>query len=355
MKKISRYIFLIGALVLFIGLAPHFLILDKIQETITEQLSDQLGSPVTVQQMRWAWLPLPHLSFSNTRFSNEYSEFSVPVMKIYPNWRIILNQEVMLGSIHLERPEIHINKKAFQVEKSSGLTLPELSVYIKNGTLEVESSDHYKDVLLTDSHIFSNIDGRFKMEEQEAEFDLHISSPFSRSINLWGNFNINNKNYQFFLDFQDIELHKSVAAFFKGLLVPVESTARLAGSITGTGLQSIEGNLHGTLPSFAVRQKGREILLTPGFADFAFLKSGPLFRLTIKDLKMKEPLVNLSGLIERKSSIKSNNAGSAGGTWSGRNHVECSSPVQRYGSLCGLSERDARRGRRNRSAPGALP
>jgi hypothetical protein len=306
MKKFSRYIFLIGALVLFFGLAPRFLVLDKAQKTITEQLSKKLGSPVTVEEIHWAWLPLPHLSFSNTRFINEYSEFSVPEMRIYPNWRLILNHRVMLGSIYLISPEIYINKKAFQTEKSSNLTMPELIVFIKNGVLKVETNKNFKDVLLSDIHIFSNIDGRLKMEQQNAELDLHGSSPFSRSLDLQGNFNINSKNYQFFLDFQNIKLHKSVGAFFKGHLIPVESTAGLAGSITGTGLQNIEGNLHGTLPSFMVRQKDRETLLTPGSADFTLLKSGPLVRLTIKDLEMKEPQFNLSGLIERNPSSESN-------------------------------------------------
>ena len=67
MKKLSRYIILIAALILFVGLAPRFLILDTTQETITDQLSKKLGSPVTVQKMQWSWLPLPHMSFSNTR------------------------------------------------------------------------------------------------------------------------------------------------------------------------------------------------------------------------------------------------------------------------------------------------
>jgi hypothetical protein len=306
MKKFSRYIILIAAFILFVGLAPRFLILDTTQETITDQLSEKLGSQVTVQKMHWAWLPLPHLAFSNTRIINKYSEFSVPVMKIYPNWRIIFDKELMLGSIHLENPEIYINKKAFQGEESSELTMPKLSVFIKNGELKTESNENSENILPSDIYILSNIDGMLKMEQQEINVDLHGSSPFSRSINLLGNFNTNNKKYQFFLDFQDIKLHKSEGVFLKGHLIPVESTARLAGNITGTGLHDIEGNLHGTLPSFAVRQKDREILLTPGFADFAFLKSGPLFRLTIKDLEMKEPQVNLSGLIERKSSTVSN-------------------------------------------------
>ena len=306
MKKISRYIFLIGALVIFVGLSPRFLTIDKAQETITEQLSKKLGSQVTVQNMQWAWLPLPHLSFTDTKFSNEYSVFSVPEMRIYPNWGIIFNQEVILGSIHLENPDIYIDKNAFQTEKSSKLTIPEISVYINNGTLKVEASENLKEILLEDTHIFSNIDGMLKMERQKAELDLQVSSPFSRSIALQGNFNNNNKNYNLFLDFQDIKLHNSIDAFFKGLLVPVKSTARLAGNISGTGLQKIEANLHGTIPAFIVKQKDREILLTPGFADFTFLKSGPLLRLTVKDLEMKEPRFNLSGLIERKLSTDNN-------------------------------------------------
>ena len=302
MKKLSRYILLIGALVLFLGLAPRFLVLDKIQKTITKQLSDKLGSPVAVGDMRWAWLPLPHLSFSNTRIINEYSEFSAPEMKIYPNWQIILNQEVILGSIHLESPEIHISNKAFQAEKSSEFYLPELNVYIKNGILKIESTGNLKSDLPEDFLIFSKIDGMLKMEQQRAELDLNGSSAFSRDIDLLGSFDITSKEYKFLLDIQDIELHKSVDALLKEHLIPVESSGRLAGSIFGTGLQNIEGNFRGTLPSFAVRHKDREIILAHGFADFTLLKSGPLFRLTIKDLEMKEPQLNLSGLIERKPS-----------------------------------------------------
>ena len=284
MKNIPRYIILIGVLVLFIGVAPRFLFLDKTQETITDQLSEKLGSQVTVHEMHWIWLPLPHLSLSNTRIINAYSEFSVPKMKIYPNWRVIFNKELMLGSIHLVSPEIFVNKKALQAGKSSELNLPEVKVIIKNGLLRVESNENYRDVLLSDVHIFSNIDGMLKMEQQKAEVDIHGSSTFSRNIGLMGHFNSNNNSYQFFLDVRDIKLHQSVSAFLQGHLIPKESNARLAGSITGTGLQNFAVNLHGTVPSFTVRHKNHETLLTPGFTDFTLLKSGSLLRLTIKDL-----------------------------------------------------------------------
>ena len=48
MKKFSRYIILIAALILFVGLAPRFLILDTTQETIIDQLNEKLGSQVKV-------------------------------------------------------------------------------------------------------------------------------------------------------------------------------------------------------------------------------------------------------------------------------------------------------------------
>ena len=104
MNKLPQKILLIILLILFVGVAPRFLFLDKTQKTITEQLSKKMGSQVTVDRMHWVWLPLPHFSFSNTNIINEYSEFSVPKMKIYPNWRIIFNTELLLGSIHLQSP-----------------------------------------------------------------------------------------------------------------------------------------------------------------------------------------------------------------------------------------------------------
>ncbi|MBW2466701.1 MAG: AsmA-like C-terminal domain-containing protein [Deltaproteobacteria bacterium] len=301
MKKISRYIFLLVALVLFIGLLPRFLILDKTKDFLAGQLSEKLGIPIQVHKMEWAWLPLPHLSLSNTNIINEYSEISVPKMRIYPNWRVIINKNLMVGSIRLENPEIFLRRKVFQGEKPSEFAIPELKFYIENGRLKVEAGEEQKKILPYDIYTFRNIEGMLKIGQQDTRFDLHGSSSFSRSITLWGNINLINNKYQLFLDSQDIKLHNTAATFFKGHLIPVESTARLAGSVAGTGLENFELNLHGTLPSVKVRHQEREILLIPGYMDLTILKSDSLYRLNINGLEMQEPQVNLSGLIERRS------------------------------------------------------
>jgi hypothetical protein len=298
-KNFRNIIFLILVFLLFLGLAPRFLLLDDIQKTITAQVSKSLDSTVAIQKMHWAWLPLPHLVLSNTNITNAHYDLSLPTVKIYPSWRIFLGEIRKPGKIILDRPEIHISKTAFQTGGSAAPLLPGITIIIHNGGLAVESPEEYRDVLLTDSLAFTSIRGKLKLLPQEVAVDIRTSSLFSKSISLKGNFNIPESKYQFSLDCQDIELHKLVKAFFKGRLAPAASTARLAGTITGKGLQHIKGDLYGTLPAFAVKHQDREIVLTGGSTDLRLLKSGPLLRLDINALELKDPGANLSGHIER--------------------------------------------------------
>jgi hypothetical protein len=301
MKKISRNIFLlIIVLIFFLGLSPRFFILDEVHKTVTEHISRSLDSSVTIKKMHWVWLPLPHLTLVNTNVSDGHYDLFVPKTKIYPTWRLILGETHQPGKIILDSPQFHINKKAYLPRQKAERSLPEVAITFKKGEMEIESSDEYRDILRKGSVTFSEISGTLKLNPLEAEIDLQASSPFSKKISLQGNLNIPERDYSFTLDLQDIKLHQTVKSFFKGRLIPVESPARLTGAVVGKGLQHIKGDLDGTLPYFVVKPEDREILLTSGFADLEFLKSGSLLRLDINDLEIKDPQVNLSGHIERK-------------------------------------------------------
>lgn len=307
MKKTSRLIFaIIVFFLLFVGLAPRFLFLEGAQKAITEQLRKSLNSEVTVEKMEWSWLPLPHLSLVNANIINEYSEISLPNINIFPDWRLIFKKTFIPGRIHLENPDIFINQKVFHTGKPSGSAMPGLSVSIKNAKLKVQSPDDYRDVLLEDHLLFNNINGSLKLGPRQAKVDLKGSSPFSRRIDLQGFINISDKKFKLLLDCEDIKLHQSVKAFFKGRLIPAESTARLTATLAGTGLHDIEARLHGVLPSFRVKPDANEILLSNAFADLTLLKSGPLLRITVKDLEMQDPQARLSGMVERRLSAASN-------------------------------------------------
>jgi len=303
MKKISRNIFFfIIVFIFFLGLAPRIFIAEKFQDVITKHISESLASSVTIKKMHWVWLPLPHLTLISTNLTDSHYDFFLPKVKIYPTWRIILGETSKPKKIVLDSPKFHINKRAFLPRESPERLLPELTITIKNGAVEIEATDAYKDILRKGSVKFSDIHGTVKLLPQEAAVDLKGSSPVSKNMSLQGSLNIPERHYKFSLDAQDIKLHKSIKAFFDGRLIPVESPARLIGTVTGKGIQHIEGVLHGTLPCFVVKPEDREILLTCGFADLKLVKSGPLLRLDINDLEIKDPQVNLSGHIERKFS-----------------------------------------------------
>ncbi len=303
MKKISRNIFFFFIVfIFFLGLAPRLFFVDEFHDILTKHISESLASTVTIKKMHWVWLPLPHLTLISTSLTDGYYNFFLPKVKIYPTWRIILGDTHKAKKIVLDSPQFHINKRAFLPRESPERNLPELTLTIKNGAVEIEAAEDYKDILHKGSVKFSNINGTVKLLPQEAAVDLKASSPVSKKMSLQGSLNIPDRHYRFSLDAQDIKLHRSIKSFFDGRLIPVESPARLTGTITGKGIQEIEGDLHGTLPCFVVKPEDREILLTCGFADLKLVKSGPLLRLDINDLEIKDPQVNLSGHIERKPS-----------------------------------------------------
>lgn len=304
MKTFFRNLLILAVLsLIFVGLAPRFLSIDEVQKRVTSQISKSLGANLTIKKMEWSWLPLPKFTLTGVRIIETKYDLFLTQAKLYPNWRLILGETRKTGKIILEGPKIHIKKPSFKKSQPAatfGLNLPEAVLTIKNGKLEVEAIEEYSDIFKSGSLTFTDIRGNLKLMPQEVEVDLQAAAPFSRNISLQGDFSIPEKKYHFVLDTQDLKLHKSVKTLLNGSLVPVESTARLSGSITGMGLQNIEGSLYGTLPCFIVKPQDKKILLTCGFTNLKFVKSGSLMRLDINNLEIKDPQVNLFGHIERR-------------------------------------------------------
>ena len=138
MNKLSRYILLAGALILFIGLAPRFLALDATQEFIAEKLGSSLHSEVTINDIRWQWLPVPHISLINTTIHNENARLTLPTISIYAHWRMLKTSKILPEKFFLKNPEILIRLGTTGRERRSApYTIPETNIFIKNGTLKV--------------------------------------------------------------------------------------------------------------------------------------------------------------------------------------------------------------------------
>jgi hypothetical protein len=174
MKKLSRYILLAAVLILFIGLAPRFLSLDATQNYIAEKLGDNLGSTVTIDKIKWEWLPVPHISLVNTTISNENSRLTLPEISINAHWRMFYTSELLPEKFILENPDIFLRIKGGGEEKSiSEYAIPRTNIFIKNGTFKVQTDgegDHQTvleigyadiDVLKTDTLLSININSLF--------------------------------------------------------------------------------------------------------------------------------------------------------------------------------------------------
>jgi hypothetical protein len=309
MKKTLQNIFLlIIALVLSLALIPRILVLEGVQQKITEQLSSSLRSSVKINKLHWVWLPLPHLTLTDTRITSEEIDLVLPKTHVYPHWQLLLGKTEKPGRIHLDDPVIHIKKNILLGEGLTDLIIPEGNIGFENGTLQIDITDEYQDIFRTSSIVFKDFQAKIKLQPKGALFDLRAKAPFSDHLALQGELDFEKQSYRLSIDFQEIKLHQTIKSFGKERLIPVESpdqsTARLQGDVIGIGLQQIEADLHGVLPCFIVKPKDREALLDCGYTKLAFQKSGPLMRLNIKDLEIKDPKLNLSGLLERRLPLK---------------------------------------------------
>ncbi|MBE9521013.1 MAG: AsmA-like C-terminal domain-containing protein [Proteobacteria bacterium] len=301
MKKTFRNIFLLLAvLAVIIGLAPRLLVLEQVHRKITAQLSASLDSSVTVKELNWAWLPLPHMSISDIRITNDEIDITVPKTRVYPHWSLLLGKTRKPGSVTLLSPAIHIKKNYRLGQGVSDLIMPQGRLNIENGTLQIDIADEYHDIFRSDTLIFKSIQSKINLQSQGAYVDLQASAPFSDKLALQGKFNSEKQSYSFSVDFQEVKLHKTFKSFAEGTFIPVESTARLQGSVVGRGLEQIEADITGVLPCFVVKPEDKQILINCGYAHFIMHKSGTLMRLNIKDLEVKEPKLNLAGQVERR-------------------------------------------------------
>jgi hypothetical protein len=187
-KAFVALVFFIIALVFFLGLAPRLFQLDKVRIALTTQLSRSLAGDVTVGEMHWVWLPLPHLTLVDTKVSTTHFTAAVPGLRVYPQWRMILGKIRTPEKITLENPDIRIHGTAF-LPGTAPLSLPaRAEISVANGSLSLETPEGYEDILQSPSLQFSAINGRLVLKPRTAALALKASSPFGKNITLDGNY-----------------------------------------------------------------------------------------------------------------------------------------------------------------------
>jgi len=297
-KILITFFVLLLLLILFFGLAPNLLKLETVRVNIADMLSKQLGSEFVTTDIRWVWLPFPHLSLLNARINNAHTEATLPEVSIYPDWLSALRTAVKVDKIRLKNPHIHIKELA--VPKERTISLPQTRIVVENGLLTFKAGLIMPDVLKSGTLSYSITESELLIEQDRLKFSFQGNTPFSKNINILGQVNFSDHSYLLKIDCQRLMLYHSVTSLADGKLIPVEPEVNLTGYVKGVGLDSFQAGLKGSFPCFVVKPRDRELLVNCGSADMYLEKTGGLLSLKIDQLEVKEPGLTLQGVVERR-------------------------------------------------------
>lgn len=299
--KILITLFLsLATLVFIVIFTPKVIRFDIVQSEIVSRLSKELESDIQINDIRWHWLPLPHVSVRDAHIDNEHATIKVPRANFHPDWKSLFSIQLKLGKVELQKPSINLKTLKFIQEDKKDLPLPQTTIILRNGDLKL-TAKNLPGIKNKEFH-FTSINSTIHTNPKEIRVNLNALSPFTKRFSVEGNFNIPQNSYQFKFDCKGLKLHESVTSFAEGKIIPVESIANLQGTFNGQGIHSLTANIFGELPCFTVKPEDKKYLITCGFADISMTKTGDNFDFIIKEFELKEPGLILNGKISRSLS-----------------------------------------------------
>lgn len=291
-----------SALLLFLAglvlLLPHLLSLDSIRERVVRQVSADLASSVRVEEISWAWLPLPHAIVSRGLLENEELRIAVPRAEVYPGWRSLLGSQVRLGRVVLHAPDITIKKFPSLSETDLPELLPIIDVAVVDGSLHVAASSHWPQVS-SGAFSITAIRADARVSRRKVVFSFSGTPSFGELFQASGELQRDGGHYKAELECRNLKLHEVLHSLAGDVLKPVDSLLNVRASVEGRGASEIEARIYGEFPCLLAYPQDKKILLNCGFADLSFRRTGSEMLLTVHEMEMREPGGKLAGTIGR--------------------------------------------------------
>jgi len=303
MRNRTKLAIFSGLLVLLAGLLfslPHLLSLDRIRERVMLQVAAQLASSVQVEEISWAWLPLPHAIVSKGMLENEELKLTAPRAEVYPSWRSLLGSQVRLARVVLHSPDITIKKFPSLQETDLPERLPVIDVTVLNGSLHVAASSHWPQLTSSEFSITA-IRADAKVSRKEVGFSFSGTPSFGELFQASGEVRRDGSHYRAELECRNLKLHEVLDSLAGDTLKPVDSPFNVKASVEGRGTGEIKARIYGEFPCLLAYPENKKILLDCGFADLSFTRTGPDMLLTVHELEMREPGFRLAGTIGRSA------------------------------------------------------
>lgn len=296
-NKIKIVLLAILCLAVSVLLIPEILQFDEVKGEIVHQLGTSLDGRVHVSEIRWSWLPFPHISLKDASFVNEQVDIAVPVVRLFPDWMSFWGQEIGISKVIITRPRIAAKVLPTFAVPAQSFFQKKTKVIIEKGTLEIEAQSEWPLLKHISVNTFS---ATADISPESVAFSLLTVPSFAGGLALRGVYEFPGSTYNLDIAGERLKLHEAINALGEQVqFVPVPSEVNLKAHIEGKGPQEMRVDIAGELPGFLVKTSDKELPLASGFAEISLQKKSEDFSVIIKSLALKELGLSLAGQIKK--------------------------------------------------------
>ncbi|OKY75215.1 MAG: hypothetical protein BM485_09565 [Desulfobulbaceae bacterium DB1] len=296
--RLKYFIFLSLALLLglFVFLSPRIPAVGDIRSRLLQEAEKALQADVSVQEIRWRWAPLPHLTLLHADIVHPDYELRLPKSRIYPAWRALLTGRIAVGSLELLSPRAKINSSLYNAVTDGTIQLPLLNITISNGTLSL--APYRNDHLRTKETTFSDIAFKVRKKSNHLAISLQSRTTFAPAFSVKGDIDLAVSSYAGTMESRQFELARLVETD-NPVIRPLPSQVDLKCDVIGRGLHTVRILFSGNIPSFSLQRLAEPVAFVFDQADLLLEKKGRELSARIYQLKMREPDVSFSGGVSR--------------------------------------------------------
>ena len=312
----------IGALLIillaFSFFLPRLVDLDSIRERIKAGISQKISGTIDFQKMEVSLFPRPRILINQARFSFPgTAEGTIDSLRIYPHILPLFSGKVRIGRIQIEGPHISLTISERQKEgkkpplsvqemeeKVSALlntlvsNVPGTRIGIEKGSLVISNIDQ-------PIFSFQDIEGQIVLPPGEASITLTCSSNVSKSISLGMRLDQRNLRGMGTLKLTGMKPQPITQHFFPDFAKRLgDSEANLMLSFKMLGFKDFQAEVQGSFPYFNFLNKNEKVPLKGTSIHAGLVLAGDKTEITLNELKLEHPRLNLSGTLVMDKSIQ---------------------------------------------------
>jgi hypothetical protein len=300
MKK--KLLITIALLFLLLGgalLGASFLIeTQKVQEQILSRINSWYVVEARVQDVRFRWFPFPHVEIKQLEIRHQDFSVTTPQATLSPSWKILVGV-FSWGRLDIIDPVVEVQAISLTASPvaATPLSLPNIKIHIKNGTLSMPARQNSVGAMQPIS--LSRITADLAVHDQRGDFSWQSTASFADSIECSGEFGSQDKQIALIGETKGFQALKILTADPDKLLAPLADSSTFS-FLVKKGRHGLTLSLQGDIPDFALNRLAGPEAFRLGKGDLD-LHLGPrdTFSLLINDLLFQEPALQIKGEIAR--------------------------------------------------------